>query len=347
MASPPFILRRFLNKNRNRLLLLFGAVLFALLLSEAIVITFDLDWNMIGRLLMYQQADRGSHEAVDDPRLLYRLKPGITEYPMYRVTINKQRFRGTQRSVDKPDGTFRILCYGGSNVYGLGYQNFESWPAQLEQELNNKYNGNFEVWNGGACAYVASQMAIVAKEGVEKYDPDMVLFGLSNGGGRPFMSEAPIEPYFKKYPALWKEVFTENCMEEAISPGYDTTIFLMRFSALARLFVSSLVAQKEECSWSKLQQHEKKNIEATKQFFNWAKERVPVIVFLYPGCQLRMGDYTPYFRDTDAAILILKAKGMPAEYFDVHPPPTVTLWYARKIAAWLKDNSFLPEPKTD
>lgn len=333
--------------NKGRLLLLLGAVVFALILSEAIVITLDLDWNMIGRLLMYQNADRGSHEAVLDLGLLYRLKHGITDYPKYRVTINSHRFRGPERSSQKPDDTIRILCFGGSNIYGLGYEDHESWPARLELELNENYESHFEVWNGGACAYVASQMAIVAKEGVEQFDPDLVLFGLSNGGARPFMSEAPIEPFFRKFPSLWKEVFTEKCTTPASLFGYDETLFFMRFSALARLIVSSIVAQKRECSWSNLQEHEKKNIEATKRFLIWAKERVPVVIFLYPGCRLRAGDYTPYYRNTDAPVLELDADGMAAEYLDVHPPPSVTPWYAKKIAVWLEANSFLPDRKID
>jgi len=132
---------------------------FALVISEIIVRFYDLDWRILKKTLYYQQVDQPLHMAVPDPDLLFRLKPntGVTNPCGIRpssVSINSHGARGQEHSAEKPSGVFRIICLGGSNVYGACVDDHETWPARLEQELNKADPGRFEVWNLGTPAYV-------------------------------------------------------------------------------------------------------------------------------------------------------------------------------------------------
>ena len=300
------------------------------------------DWEIILHMLGYQNADAQSHEPVDDTRLIYRLKPGdFDNEGKYFVSINKLGFRDPERVEVKRDGVFRILCYGGSNVYGLGLNNGETWPAQLEAELNKVIPGKFEVWNGGACAYVPTQIVTVAREGIEKYDPDLVILGLSNGGGRPFLYGHPVKPYFNKHDELWEEFFTEDCLPFPSFLPYDVKLFAVTKLRLYRFIAATLASPHERCKWYVNEEHEIRNIADTREFLFWAKDRVPVCFFIYPGGLIEKGKYRPYEELTDTPVFKLYGTDMPKEYLDIHPPAHVMQWYGEQFALWLKESNLL------
>lgn len=332
---------RQIKRNRNRLILFAASVLVALVLCEIIVRVGDLDWRLIHHLLSYQKADRGSHEMVPDPNLFFRLKPGTTAYPMYTVHINKLRFRGPERTAVKPDGVFRIIVFGGSNVYGLGLEDHQTWPAQLERALNEKDDPRtFEVWNGGACAYVPSQMVVVAKEAVINYDPDLTVFALSNSGPPSFMDEdEPTYPYFFEVkPSLWQDLFRPDCTWPGIGP-YRMKLWAIKHIRLYRLIVAGLTAQDKKCTW--LENPNDSSKEMTREFLTWAKNKAGVLVFLYPGCLSHMHDYRPFYEGLDVPLMELSAKGLADEFADIHPSPQVTKWYGEEMADWLSQSGLL------
>ncbi len=135
-----------LKHHRRRLYLLLGSILFALFIAEGIIRVGSFDWRLIQRMLMYQRADLTSYEAVADPEFVYRLKPGGSVYDLHSVYVNAFRYRDPERTKSKPPGVFRIIATGGSNVYGLGLNNHETWPARLETELNQTQPGCMEWW---------------------------------------------------------------------------------------------------------------------------------------------------------------------------------------------------------
>ena len=99
-----FQIGRIIAKVRMRwkkLLLFFISIFIGLLIAEAVVSAFNLDWRVISRMLVYQNADARSHMHVDDRQLIYRLKPGFTDYKKYSPTVNEFGFRDPKRSPKK------------------------------------------------------------------------------------------------------------------------------------------------------------------------------------------------------------------------------------------------------
>jgi len=70
--------------------------------------------------------------------------------------VNAQGFRGPAVAADKPAGTRRVLCLGGSSVYGTSNSSdTAAWPACLQRELSAR--GPTEVLNGGVPGYQLEQ----------------------------------------------------------------------------------------------------------------------------------------------------------------------------------------------
>ncbi len=180
-------------------------------------------------------------------------------------------------------------------------------------------------------------MIAVSKEAMEKYEPDLILFALSNGGALPFLWGTSVRPYFRRNPSLWEELFGPECPTWPGWMGHRTRLFLVEHLRLYRYIATAKAISVEECNYFNNWQHELKNIEKTRDFLVEAQTQVKVVVFLYPGAVKHIEAYQAYFKDLDVPVISLSAGGMPAEYFDVHPPPYVTTWYGEKIAQWLND----------
>ncbi len=327
----------------KKIVLVFASFLVGLLIAEAIVALAGLDWRIISRMLSYQNADSGSHAPVDNPDLIYRLKPGFTDYNNYTVTVNDLGFRDPPRSVKKPEGVFRIICYGGSNVYGLGLADDATWPRRLEETLNGQELGaRFEVWNAGVCAWVPSQMTAAAKIDYEKYDPDLIMLCLSNGGAPPFLYGSNPKPYFDAHPKLWADFFTPDCMAGPARLSYRQRLFAVKHSRLLRYGAVAAITERKECLWHENYRHELKNQKRTASFLAWAKDRVDVCLFLYPGCKENMGHYKPYLDDIQVPVLKLSADGLPLKFMNIHPDAPVADWYAKEISEWLVAAKLLP-----
>jgi lysophospholipase L1-like esterase len=99
-----------------------------------------------------------------DPVLLWR--------PVPRSPYGRQRFRGPDVAVPKPDGVTRLMCYGDSNTDGPLAGN--AWPAQLGRLLGGD-GGAREVINAGVAGYSSYQGLQRLREEVEDYEPDVVL----------------------------------------------------------------------------------------------------------------------------------------------------------------------------
>lgn len=329
------------RKVRRKILVVLVAVLVGFFLAEMAVRIGSPDWRIIKRMLGYQNVDTASHEPVLDSEIIYRLKPGFADYGGHQVTINSLRFRGPEITEKKPDGVFRILCVGGSNVFGLGLNDDETWPAQLEQELNVSGAVRFELLNAGACAYVPVQMIAVAGQAIENNDPDLVIFALSNGGARPFLYDAPVEPYFDEFPTMWNEFFTEDCLTRPAFLPYEARLWLTKHLRLYRFVAASLASQKDRCTWWENFSHEKLNARATVEFIRSTKRTTKICIFIYPGAS--KNEFLRYYKDAYVPVLALNADGLGPEYKNIHPPAYVTQWYGREIAKWLRDKGLVPE----
>lgn len=99
--------------------------------------------------------------------------------------FNNIGFRDRPVQVDKSQivgNLYRIMFVGDSMVMGLGVEDYEALPRQLENELNPKeYKAGvnyFEVLNLGLWGYGTTQYELVVKEFDNKLDPDLIIVGI-------------------------------------------------------------------------------------------------------------------------------------------------------------------------
>lgn len=109
----------------------------------------------------------------------YELLPGSVAFEdnaWYR--INRDGIRDRDYSRTKPTGTFRIAAVGDSCTFGLGLELADTWPKQLERELQ-KTNPRVEVINFGVMGYNTPQEAERIQDKVLGYAPDLIIIGYS------------------------------------------------------------------------------------------------------------------------------------------------------------------------
>ena len=89
--------------------------------------------------------------------------------------INQFGFKSNEITINKPDNTFRIICVGGSLVYGLGNDN---WPYNLNKILNeNKLNNiKYEVINAGVPGYTSYHTLTQLATKLIDFQPDLIIY---------------------------------------------------------------------------------------------------------------------------------------------------------------------------
>lgn len=95
-----------------------------------------------------------------------------------RFPINQSGFRGNDYSLEKPDGTYRIIVLGDSTTVGIGVPKLDDiFTQRLETSLNaDKAEPlRFEVMNMGVGGYHTMQEAETLRVKGLAYNPDMVL----------------------------------------------------------------------------------------------------------------------------------------------------------------------------
>jgi lysophospholipase L1-like esterase len=120
-----------------------------------------------------------THRFTANPLMGYELVPGSVAFEdnaWYR--INQDGIRDREYSRTKPNGTFRIAAVGDSCTFGLGLELEDTWPKQLERELQ-KTNPRVEVINFGVMGYNTPQEAERIQDKVLKYSPDLIIIGYS------------------------------------------------------------------------------------------------------------------------------------------------------------------------
>jgi hypothetical protein len=310
---------------------------FLLAAAEVLVAATGLDLKLLAPLLYYQGADLPVHEVSGDVALHYALRPGAkASFDGGRtVAINSLGFRDAERRSEKAPGKFRIVCLGASNTYGAAVSDGETYPAQLEKELNRGRPGRFEVWNEGVSAYVLSQNAVDARKAVERDSPDLLIFQVSNCGRRPFLLHAPYARFFREDPDL----YAENLVFPEKSPWWHAA--LMRRSGFYRALLiawnrRSMKPTDNAC----VARNDDFNFDAFRDFYAATKGRVPSVLLFHPGQGV----------DPRLAALGLPAidltrelpAGSGAEFMKIHPPAPVYAWYAKAIAAELRRDGLVP-----
>lgn len=339
--KPAYSLMRLRNKRTStKLGLAMISLLVALLIAELVVRLGGYDWNFIEKMVYYQTVKLGVHQVDYDPQVMYRLKPSDPTDNDYNIHINDFGERGPDRKKEKPAGVYRIICVGGSNVWGANLEDHETWPAQLELKLNETLPGKYEVWNFGTSAYVGSQMVVLAREAIERYDPDLVFFCLSNQGWRAFLEGSPVAPFFRRHPELWEYYFTSEYLTSPSWLPYETNIKAIKYSSLYRLGILWYMVERQQIRPSTLMWHESMNVDISRKFFRQYQTQVPIVIFVSPAYE--KSTFVKYYQDLYIPVLWLNPEGRNEDYHENHPPAYVMPWYAENITKWLVENEFVP-----
>ncbi len=316
-----------------RLALLCASLVLALLLAEVAVRLLGVDWDLIARAAPRNIDELEVTQADPDPRLLMSLRPGARQRydGAYTVTVNALGHRGPERSIAKEPGVFRIVVLGGSNVYGAGVNDQESWPAQLEARLQARGDGDYEVWNLGVSGYNNLQLTVVGRDAIERFDPDLVVFAPTNRGPRYHYDVAEdIGAYYQRDPTLWPEIFPPSYL----LPDEGTSLMLLDKVALVRLLQGVRLLVHMRIEGGSVMPGNFLYTEEARAFLTWATQRVPVVVVGIPAVPLSQFDEV--LGGLDLPAITLDATGRPPAYQEMHPTADVLGWYADHIAAELE-----------
>lgn len=94
--------------------------------------------------------------------------------------FNSQGIRDREYGPRAADGVYRILVLGSSNFLGPGIAEADTFPRQLERELQ-RTGRRVEVINGAMTGYCPSQMALRVPALLGAYSPDLVLLQFVQG----------------------------------------------------------------------------------------------------------------------------------------------------------------------
>jgi len=122
-----------------------------------------------------------------EPQLVYRYDP-VVKYVLAAnqrgwiddamATVNSLGFRGAELLFPKPASRFRVVFVGDSVTFGMGVNDAETFPAQLELLLHTRFPGkDLDVINLGVPGYDTRQEVLLLERYVASLSPDVVMLG--------------------------------------------------------------------------------------------------------------------------------------------------------------------------
>jgi hypothetical protein len=163
-----------MRNNRRRILILLLNTLVLLVVLE-----------LLARLLLWYD---GVTNRISDQALGYSasgfgdLQPNLNviertnrSFP-YLLQTNSAGLRNSAEINDDP-AVFRILALGDSFTFGYFVDNYETYPARLEERLNQLLPTRFQVLNAGVPGYtIADELSYLKDKGFA-LEPDLVIIG--------------------------------------------------------------------------------------------------------------------------------------------------------------------------
>ncbi len=306
----------------------------------------DLDARLMAPTLFYLTGgDFSEHRTASDPFLHYELTPDshlTRQDPAGRpYTVNIDRFgaRLPAHPGAKGPGIFRILCFGGSTLFGANVNDDQTIPAAMERHLN-RTGRRFEVWNFGTSAYNLAQAAHLARRELTLLHPDLIVVQLLNRFPRPFylrMSAEPAglirtferdDPYFfdEQFPAPpWVTVAVHRVAIQHSATYRAAMGLYRRFNRPSPEFSDRLGAEEARAL---VREAAARNVTVVFAAVPAARGGLEPDA-VYPGLPLRQ------FIDLNQA-------GREPEFYEAHPPARILDEYARQLAHELFARGLLP-----
>ncbi len=181
--------------------LFFGTLLFCFILFE-----------IIFKVIAAIQPNQAGPSSI--PGLPYENNPSITfrrydrEAGINTYSHNAFRMRGKEVSLKKSKDTLRIAFLGDSVVHGGNVNQGQETPAVVERLLNQgQFPVKYEALNFGVASYSLSEYAVLMREKVPKFSPDIVIIAmcLNDYIIRDKLAVAGVEKNTKK--SWWRERF--------------------------------------------------------------------------------------------------------------------------------------------
>lgn len=317
-----------------------SASLFVMLITaEILVRSLDLDFKRMK--LYWQLAALHSHQklADQDPRI-YGYKhnyQGLHEDDQggYTIKINSLGFRDPERILSV--NSRRLFIVGASNTFGAGVENHETFSFQLEKILKEKQSKEFEVWNAGVNAYNLNLKSAYAKEIIEKYHPEIIIFQFfPPKERRAFLYDTEARGYFDYDSTLYAEN-TPNLLGLDCFSFHET---LSIHSALYRL--SSLFLYHH---FHPGDVNEGKGIYVAAARY-YSEKRFLKLKEKHPKIKMFFYDSTNAFQNEDQTYLGTKMY-VPSfdshhpKRSDLHPDPPSHLWHAQNLYEILVNDGWI------
>lgn len=192
-------------------------------IKSTIILTAIIGTVFIGEILVrivkpqltYSQANHYSPNCyASDPNHIMTLKSNaicrqIHYYGDYntKITTNSLGYRNKEFTLEKKDGTKRILVLGDSMTFGVGVKDDETYPYLLEQLLKQKSQTNIEVINAGFTdGFSPDSYYVHLKKRGLLLKPDLVVLGFFVWNDISDLSET-----------VWKKIDSEGLPEQVES----------------------------------------------------------------------------------------------------------------------------------
>ncbi|MBI5375560.1 MAG: SGNH/GDSL hydrolase family protein [Candidatus Schekmanbacteria bacterium] len=239
------------------------------LFSFVVIILFFVSLESAARIIDYI---KNRHYVADFPDVIYDTHPYIpiilkpnTAFRPRNININSLGYRGKDFKIIKTPGTFRIVCIGGSTVFGIGSSSDKTtFPQLLEDVLNKKISGKkFEVINAGVPGYTTAESLIDIELRLLDLSPDLIFIYHGYNDFKPNRM-----PNFKSDYSHWR--YRE--------PIYIGRPFLdnFRFYTKLRNLILKYLPKNQDSSFPELKRFDTVSIEGVKAFERNLKSMIDI-----------------------------------------------------------------------
>lgn len=120
-----------------------------------------------------------SSKSWTEVRPLIDLEHKVPHAGIIRIRTNELGLRGPSITVPKPDGVFRILCLGGTGIFGTDVPEGDTLSTALQRHLTQQSGAEIEVINGGCPQTGPLAQVLRYRAGLQSLQADLVVLCIS------------------------------------------------------------------------------------------------------------------------------------------------------------------------